>query len=106
MISLQSAKRLKSLGFPQKEGNYYVGKDLWDETMQSDHETRRTSSRDTWVYAPILEEIIDEIPNFHHLSRWLVKEGIMWDAFDKSGNGARAKTKMEAVIKLYIKLNG
>ena len=59
MLPYDICVALKAKGFPQGHGNYWVGDSVWDETAQSDYETPRTPPRDTWVYSPTLEELIE-----------------------------------------------
>ena len=85
---LQLIKKLKLAGYPQgdvaDERNNYI------ETAEDIY------------YEPELEELIDNIVEFHHLSRWITKAGIMWEALDKKGRKGKSKSKKGAVAMLFI----
>ena len=102
------ALELKKAGFPQGEGNYYVGEELWDETMQSDYEVPNTPKRSTWVYAPSLEELIEACgEEFHHIMHEnLLAKLDTWVAGAKRyGVQTTGSTPSEAVALLWLSLN-
>ncbi|MES2060240.1 MAG: hypothetical protein V4438_04385 [Patescibacteria group bacterium] len=110
-MTYELAKKLKDAGFPQKSGNYYVGDEVWDETAQSDYETRATPKRDNWIYAPTLSELIEACgPTFRKLkaptsttNQWIAAQ------FKAEENNEPAyavgSTPEEAVANLWLVLN-
>lgn len=58
-MDYEIAKQLIERGFPQGEGDYFVGKELWDRTQQSDYESRSTPRREDWIYCPTFSELIE-----------------------------------------------
>ena len=116
-MSYELAKELKDAGFPQTNGDHYVGKEVWDETMQSDYETRNTPLRSTWIKCQTLSELIEACGvGFKELELiGLGKDGWghlgkiveMWEA-RSSIRGVLievASTPEEAVARLWLALN-
>ena len=62
VCSLELAKRLKKLGVKQKSYFFWVGREIWDECMQSDYETPSTPSRDKWNSAFTVAELGEILP--------------------------------------------
>lgn len=112
MITYELAKRLKDAGFPCQKGDYFVGKNLWDETMQSDYEMPSTPSRSTWVYAPTLSELIEMCGSrFKRLVRQsstkfkVQAKGLVVDKVANKDIHVFGKTPEEAVALLWLELN-
>ena len=103
-MNYELAKQLKDAGFPQLPGLYYVGKELWDETQQSDYKNRRTPPRDTWIKAPTLSELIEACgEEFGSLSKG--NNGIWYATQWAMKEEVTALIPIEAVTKLWLALN-
>lgn len=95
-MKYSTLKELRKAGFPHMK---WIYKDE-DENYVALH-PEEAENRKTWI-VPGLEPLIDNIKEFHHLSRWLTKEGYIWNAFDKKGRCGRDGDKKTAVAKLFI----
>ncbi|HDO20196.1 MAG TPA: hypothetical protein ENG81_01555 [Candidatus Bathyarchaeota archaeon] len=104
-MTYKLAKQLKEAGFPQYD-NEQRQIDNYTELRESGLDCEQATKEAEVCYIPELEELIDacgkEMDCLERLGRgWHVWNGRL----DKKEIAVKGKTPLEAVAKLYIKLN-
>lgn len=80
LTSLELSKRLKKLGIPQESIFKWVGKEIWDETMQSDYEERGTTPRNKWLAAYSVAEL-GEMLKHKKINCWYNSQKQKWGIY-------------------------
>jgi|RhiMethySRZTD1v2_1073278.scaffolds.fasta_scaffold1222281_1 hypothetical protein len=78
VVNLELSKRLKELGVKQESYFKWVGAQLWDETQQSDYESKSTPPRSTCIAAFTVAELGELLPPYWMLLKNIDYFRLLW----------------------------